>query len=257
MTKVQITKLPRLYKSIIGAVITFILLEFLFYRVWSFLGFSIITLAAFIILYGWIEKGSILTKTSLIKIILPLLLLISTLAFSFFEANRLFVQLIIIVSSFSAYLFFSRVKFPLKKEDSVRVTYYWLDVITLLTAFLCYLTIWNLLFIRDFPIWSLMIMVTVVSYLIFFYVLWARSKGGRVLPLFSSLFALIVLEAFVILSFWNVDPVPKSLLMVIVLYFYLGVLDLKLRGQLTGRKIIEYLLISIVASLLVVIMVRW
>ena len=249
--------MSRLYKSIFSAIVIFILFELLFFRVWSFWAFSIITFFAFILLFAWIEKGSILKRTSFLKIILPLLLLISTMAFSFFEANRLFVELLIIISSYSIYLFFSRLKVPLKKEESVKVTYYWLDVITLLCAFLSYLFIWNLLFVRDFPIWVLMIMVTAVSYLIFFYVLWARSKEGRVVPLFSSLFALILLEVFVVLSFWNVDPVPKSLLATIVLYFYLGVLDLKLRGQLTGRKIIEYLLISIVASLLVVIMVRW
>jgi hypothetical protein len=102
-----------------------------------------------------------------------------------------------------------------------------------------------------------MILVTLGAYLIFFYVLWARSKEGRVVPVFSSLFALILLETFLMMSFWNIDPVPKSLLMVVLLYFYLGVLDLKLRGELTGKKIIEYLLISIVASSIIVFTIKW
>ncbi len=250
-------KLPRAVKSVIGAISILIIFELLIFRVWSFTGFGIM---AFILLIGffvWIEKKALLKREVLIKIILPLILLASTVAFIFFEANIYFIQLVIILSSFCFYLFFSRLNFPLSKEDSVIVTYYWLDLIAFLAAFLSFLFVLNLLFIKDLPIWFLMILVTLISYLIFAYVLWARSKEGRIVPLFSSLFALILLESFLVMSFWNVDPVPKSLLMVIVLYFYLGVLDLKLRGSLTGRKIIEYLLTSIIAALLVIITIRW
>jgi hypothetical protein len=250
-------KLPRVIKSVIGAISLFIIFELLIFRIWSFIGFGIIAFVLTIGFFVWIEKKTILKRESLIKIVLPLILLASTVAFIFFEANIYFIHLIIIFSSFCFYLFFSRLKFPLAKEDSVIVTYYWLDLIAFLAAFLSYLFILNLLFVKDLPIWFLMILVTLISYLIFSYVLWARSKEGRIVPLFSSLFSLILLESFLAMSFWNIDPVPKSLLMVIVLYFYLGVLDLKLRGNLTGRKIIEYLLTSIIAALLVIITIRW
>jgi len=250
-------KLSRPIKSVIGAVVLFVLFEILFFRFWSFLGFSIVAMAVLLTLLAWVEKKKFFETTSLIKIVLPVILYIATVAFIFFEANTIFVHLVIILSSFCFYLFFSRMKFPLPKEESVIVTYYWLDLILFLTAFLSYLLIHNLLFIKQFPIWVLMVLVTLISYLLFNYVLWARSKEGRAVPLFSSLFALIVLESFLIMTFWNVNPVPKSLIMIIVLYFYLGVLDLKLRGALTGKKIIEYLLISVVASLLVIISVKW
>lgn len=252
--------MPKLYrpiKSVIGAITLFVLFELLFFQVWSFLGLAIVSLAVLVSFIAWIERGKFFEKDALIKLVLPFFLFISTVAFIFFEANAIFIHLVIILSSFCFYLFFSRMKFPLPKEDSVVVTYYWLDLILFLTAFLSYLLVHNLLFVKQIPIWVLMVLVVLVSYLLFHYVLWARSKEGRVVPLFSSLFALIVLEAFLIMTFWNVNPVPKSLMMIIVLYFYLGVLDLKLRGKLTGKKIIEYLLISIVASLFVIISVRW
>lgn len=250
-------KLARPIKSIIASILLFLVFEFIFYRLLSFYLLAFISLVLFFLLFFWLEKKSIFARESLIKMILPLLLLVSLDAFIFFESSAVFIHLVIILTSFCYYLFFSRMKIPLEKEESLVVTYYWLDLISFLTAFLTFLFILNLLFIKNFPIWFLMILVALSAYFIFFYVLWARSKEGRVVRVFSSLFALILLESFLMMSFWNVDPVSKSLLMVVLLYFYLGVLDLKLRGELTGKKIIEYLLISIIATLIVFFTIKW
>lgn len=244
-------------KSIIASLLFLVIMEIIFYRVLSFYLLAVASIFLFLILFAWLERKSFFSRESLIKLSLPLLLLISLLAFIFFEASPVFIQLVIILATFCFYLFFSRMKIPLPKEDSVVVTYYWLDLISFLTAFLYFLFIQNLLFIKNFPIWFLMILITLGAYLIFYYVLWARSKEGRIVPMFSSLFALILLESFLAMSFWNIDPAPKSLLMVVLLYFYLGVLDLKLRGELTGKKIVEYLLISIVASLIIILTIKW
>lgn len=250
-------RFSRPIKSIIASILLLVIFELTFYRVLSFYLLAIVSVIMLLLLFAWVEKKSFISREALIKLLLPLLLLISLNAFIFFESIPVFIQLVIILSGFCFYLFFSRMKIPLSKEESVVVTYYWLDLISFLTAFLYFLFVQNLLFIKNFPIWFLMILVTLGAYLIFFYVLWARSKEGRVVPVFSSLFALILLETFLMMSFWNIDPVPKSLLMVVLLYFYLGVLDLKLRGELTGKKIIEYLLISIVASSIIVFTIRW
>ncbi|MBU2595700.1 hypothetical protein KJ713_02650 [Patescibacteria group bacterium] len=249
--------LSRPIKSIISAVLLFVIFEFTFYRLFSFYLLVVFSFLLFFGLFAWVEKKSIISRESLIKIILPLILLFSLDAFIFFEASSIFIHLVIILSSLCFYLFLSRMKIPLPKEYSVVVTYYWLDLISFLTAFLYFLLVQNLLFLKNFPIWFLMILITLGAYLIFYYVLWARSKEGRIVSLFSSLFALILLESFLMMSFWNIDPVPKSLLMVVLLYFYLGALDLKLRGELTGKKIIEYLLISIIATLIIVLTIRW
>src|SRR3990167_6170569 len=239
--------LSRPIKSIVALVLLFIIFELTFYRLFSFYFLAVFSFILFIGLFAWIEKKSIICRESLIKIILPLILLLSLDGFIFFESSPIFIHLVIIFSSLCFYLFLSRMKIPLPKEYSVMVTYYWLDLISFLTAFLYFLLVQNLLFLKNFPIWFLMVLITLGAYLIFYYVLWARSKEGRIVSLFSSLFALILLESFLMMSFWNIDPVPKSLLMVVLLYFYLGVLDLKLRGSLLGKKIIEYLLISIIA----------
>jgi hypothetical protein len=244
-------------KSIVASILLLVIFELTYYHIISFYVLALGSLLLFLLLFIWVERKSVFTRESLIKIILPFLLIISLNAFIFFEASGVFIHLMIILSSFCFYLYFSRMKIPLPKEDSVVVTYYWLDLIAFLAAFLYFLFIQNLLFVKNFPIWSLMIFITLGAYLIFYYVLWARSKEGRIVPLFSSLFALILLQSFLMMSFWNVDPVPKSLLMVILLYFYLGVLDLKLRGVLTGKKIIEYLLISIIATLIIILTIRW
>lgn len=250
-------RFSRPIKSILASVLLLFAFELTFYRFLSFYLLVIITFFLFLILFAWVEKKTVFNREAMIKIILPLILLLSLFAFIFFEASAVFIQLVIILGCTCFYLFFSRLKIPLPKEFSIIVTYYWLDLISFLTAFLYFLFVQNLLFIKNFPIWFLMVLVTLGAYLIFYYVLWARSKEGRVVSLFSSLFALILLESFLVMSFWNIDPVPKSLLLVIVLYFYLGVLDLKLRGELTGKKIVEYLLISIIATLIIVLTIRW
>lgn len=250
-------KFSRPIKSIIASILLLFIFELTYVRFISFYLLAIFSLILFLLLFAWLERKSFLSRESQIKMLLPLLLLISLNAFIFFESSPFFIHLVIILSALCYYLFFSRMKIPLPKEDSVLVTYYWLDLISFLTAFLYFLFVQNLLFVENFPIWFLMILMTLGSYLIFFYVLWARSKEGRIVPVFSSLFALILLESFLIMSFWNVDPVPKSLMLVIILYFYLGVLDLKLRGELTGKKIIEYLLISIVGCLIIIFTIKW
>lgn len=250
-------RFSRPIKSIIASILLLIIFELALYRSFSFYLLVLFSLVLFLALFAWVEKKSVLSREAIIKMILPLLLLISLNGFIFFEASTIFIQLVIILAAVCFYLFFSRLKIPLPKEYSVIVTYYWLDLVSFLTAFLYFLFIQNLLFIKNFPIWFLMVLITLGAYLIFYYVLWARSKEGRIVPLFSSLFALILLESFLIMTFWNVDPVPKSLLLVILLYFYLGVLDLKLRGELTGKKIIEYLLISIIATLIIILTIKW
>lgn len=250
-------RFSRPIKSVIASILLLLIFELIFYRILSLYILVLISFILFFALFAWVERKSLITKESLIKIILPILLIISLNGFIFFEASTIFIHLVIILSSFCFYLFFSRMKIPLSKDESIIVTYYWLDLISFLTAFLYFLFIQNLLFVKNFPIWSLMIFIMLGAYLIFYYVLWARSKEGRIVPLFSSLFSLILLESFLMMSFWNIDPVPKSLLMVIILYFYLGVLDLKLRGELTGKKIIEYLLISIVATLIIILTIKW
>ncbi|MCX6811311.1 MAG: hypothetical protein NT039_01280 [Candidatus Berkelbacteria bacterium] len=254
---IHMLRFSRPIKSIIASILLLVIFELTFYRILSFYLLALGSIILFVLLFAWLEKKSFISSESLIKLLLPLILLISLDAFIFFESSPIFIHLVIILSTFCFYLFFSRMKIPLPKEESVIVTYYWLDLISFLTAFLYFLFVQNLLFVKNFPIWFLMILVTLGAYLIFFYVLWARSKEGRIVPVFSSLFALILLETFLMMSFWNIDPVPKSLLMVVLLYFYLGVLDLKLRGELTGKKVIEYLLISIIASLIIILTVRW
>lgn len=250
-------RLSRPIKSIISSVLLFVVLELIVFRVASFYVLAFLSVVLFFTLFAWLKKKSIFSCQSFFKMVLPLMLLISLNGFIFFESSKVFIHLITIISAFCFYLFFSRMKIPLPEEESIVVTYYWLDLISFLTAFLYFLLVLNLLFLKNFPIWFLMLLITLGSYLIFYYMLWARSKKGRIVPMFSSLFALILLESFLMMSFWNVDPIPKSLLMVMLLYFYLGVLDLKLRGELTGKKIIEYLVVSIVTTLIIFVSLRW
>src|SRR4030042_6375947 len=127
-------RFSRPIKSILASVLLLLAFELTFYRFLSFYLLVIITFFLFLILFAWVEKKTIFNREAMIKIILPLILLLSLFAFLFFEASAIFIQLVIILSCVCFYLFFSRLKIPLPKEFSIIVTYYWLDFISFLAA---------------------------------------------------------------------------------------------------------------------------
>jgi len=217
--------------------------------------FFFVVLAFFFFIFSFIlrerkEKSSL--KVHLFKITLPLFLVISSASFVFFESG-LFLHLMLIAVFFSFYLFFSRLEFPFSRKESRNLTYFWLDFLIFVVAFLTYLAIYNLEFIFRAPLFFLLILATGFSFFIFYYSLWARSESSYLSFFFSLLFALTILETFFVLSFWQENPVPKSLIFLTILYFFSGVLDYKLKGRLEGKKILEYLVVSFLVLVLVIV----
>jgi hypothetical protein len=94
--------------------------------------------------------------------------------------------------------------------------------------------------------------------LLFGYGLWARNVKPKVATVFLVLFLLITLEVFIVLSFWQeAFPLYKALILALLYYIFMGLLDIKLRGDRLIDHYLSYLIIAILVFSLIVIFVDW
>ena len=116
-------------------------------------------------------------------------------------------------------------------------------LITLLTAFFCYNTIFSF---RLFGWWNALLILA-VSFPLFFQVLWsAKLEEGfdSKTLLFSLIFSLIVGELSLIVSFFPVNVLTGSLFLTCAAYILIGLGSAYLVGRLFRQTVKEYLVVG-------------
>lgn len=74
---------------------------------------------------------------------------------------------------------------------------------------------------------------------------------------YASVYTLISAEIAVVLSFWPIVPINMALVMATIMYVLLALSQFHFSGRLKQRTIIEYLSVSAVVFIVIMIVTRW
>ncbi|MBU0647865.1 hypothetical protein KJ855_01665 [Patescibacteria group bacterium] len=186
---------------------------------------------------------------------LPVLLAMGVLSFSFFMPIALFSQIVIVMGTLCFYFLLLYVdQFPYKSFLVTRLNF---SFIALVAAYLLFFSISNFSVSLSMPLWILMVIVVFLSFSIFYSILWASGLERSAVILYTVLLGLLVSEIFLVISFWPVDPSAKSMVLVVAMYIFWGLFSNWIERVLTLRVLMEYLLIGMVLMALVLLTASW
>lgn len=176
------------------------------------------------------------------KILLGLLLATSVVGFWYFEPSLTLriIALFLAVISFAIAFFIPGQKTPIFSSR---------ELVILLVLYFSLLTLYNLLYGLNISLYMIMLAVLIMVCLSFFVLLTLDGinnlLGKPVFNLFIILVGLAVLEIFLGLSFWPIDPKFKSLIIIVIFYLITNLVYLFSHSMLKLNKIVGYLIVSI------------
>lgn len=181
-----------------------------------------------------------MTKQWLIwsKIILVAMLIIALWGFWYFETSLILRITTIILGGSGLWLAFKRSsdKPPLASPQ---------EFLILLILYIGLFSLYNLLYSLSIPLFIIMIAILVfVSGLFFGMLVIDRLNtliGQPLFWVFILLIGLVILESFLSLSFWPIDPKIKSLIIVVIFYLVTNSIYLHTHHVLKLKRITGYL----------------
>lgn len=177
------------------------------------------------------------------KILLGLLLAGSLVGYWYFEENLILRIVVLILSLYSLYLVFS--KKPKSEHFSSRQ-----ELVVLLILYLGVLTLYNLLYGLNIPLYVIMAAILILTSLLFFSI-FSLDKvdailGKSVFRALILLMGIIVLQVFLSLYFWPIDPTIKTLILVVIFYLTISLVYLYIHSMLRLKRVAGYLVVSLV-----------
>lgn len=177
------------------------------------------------------------------KIILTAILAVTLVGFWYFE-NSLILKILVIIltgGSLLAAFLHQTEKPPLRSPR---------EFIILLILYLGLFTLYNLLYGLSIPLYLVMIAILVLVAGLFFGLLVLDRLETIISPpifwVFIIMVGLVVLEVFLSLSFWPIDPKIKGLIIVVIFYLMTNLIYLYTHSVLKLKRIIGILVVSIV-----------
>lgn len=206
----------------------------------------------------WLAEKKYFKIKVIVRNFLPLVLLLGLISFFSFEEVILLKQLMLFLVAFCFYLFYSRLGIPYQKEIAHQLTYYWLDISILVAIYLIALSIYQLVSVVGLELYYLVISLAIFGGLVFGYGLWARNIDRKLLWVFLTLFLLIIVEVFIVLSFWReAFPLYKAMILALLYYLFMGLLDVKLRGERLKKHYLGYLIFGLLIFVILIFTIDW
>jgi len=180
------------------------------------------------------------------KIILPILLYISILGFSYFNITSASIYIILILTLFSFYVLILNTKlfleYQVKEEHK---THYIYDIIKFLIFFLAINTFANL---YKFTEANILIFATgsfLLSFMIM-YLMIIRIKQISKTSIFRAItFSAVIGFCFLILNMLSrFNPLQISLVLIFLFYISTAIIHHSIRGSLTKEVVLEYALVT-------------
>lgn len=176
------------------------------------------------------------------KFILSAILLWGTVTFYLSNGqNQLFVILIVFVSIFGL--------FAVWKEFSAIFT------LILLSFFSAY-AFYTFFLQFDLPLWALMISILVVFSYLFTYTEQKIGILSNKRLIYLVLFSLVILQVFLILSYFLINPISQSLVIAAVSYLFIG-FCYTILAKHESHSFVTYLIVASIMILLVFASSSW
>lgn len=184
-----------------------------------------------------------LTRILVNKIFLTILLAFGLIGFWLFEPSFFYLIILLAISAFVLWEGWLKKKF--------------FDLI-LLDFYLILIFLYNIYYGYASPLPYITIIVILVG--IFFHWVYHEINGlpkSRVFQLESAVFGLLLLEIFIVLKFWPIDPKVKSFILVGYFYLWESFVKATFENKLVKREIINYLAIVLILILVIILTSRW
>lgn len=187
------------------------------------------------------------------KILFLSVLALSILGFWYFEESILLKVLIIMLALGGLFVALKNKKDKISHASNF-------EFLSLLILYLGIYVIYNILYSINLPLYAAMVVVLILVTALFFSML-SLDQVDTILPkeVFRGLIlllGLVVLELFLGLYFWPIEPEAKSLILVVVFYLITSIIYLYIHSMLRLNKIRGYLIVSILI-LAIILLVIW
>jgi hypothetical protein len=176
------------------------------------------------------------------KIFLVFLIFWGAASFFVFPALPSFAWIFLIVSLLAVYL-------ALKEKSGYFIL---IDIIFSFSYFF-----YGLQSATGFPLWSIIICLAIILALAFWFLAQQFSPASENFALVLTFFAISLLELYLALSFWLINPLTKSLIMGIFGYVFTGYLvNISGKDQIS-RKFMTYVYTAVFVLAILVFTVSW
>lgn len=122
--------------------------------------------------------------------------------------------------------------------------------------FVNFYAFYGLLFTYNLPLYIVMIGIFIVSGSSFFF-LGQKVANRNFFYLYLLFFVIITLEVFLAMSFWLINPLTRSLMMVISIYILLGLWTSITNGEFNKESFRKYLVVAVAIILVTILTVGW
>ncbi|MFA6423442.1 MAG: hypothetical protein WCW17_03260 [Patescibacteria group bacterium] len=126
------------------------------------------------------------------------------------------------------------------------------DFALMLLAFLAYYNIYNFLFIRpfgyNFPIGLGMVLAVLLAVYLFYFGLIIKEsthENEELWSYYASIIGLIILEVFLVLVPWQIDPKNKAMILLVAFYLSWGLVCSRIENVLSLKKVFIYMILSV------------
>lgn len=129
-------------------------------------------------------------------------------------------------------------------------------LLTLVTCFLLFAIIFSL----HLPFYWNFLLVFVTSFLLVLQSLWAmklEAKISQEIFLYTVVTSLVLSELAFVFSFWPIQTIIEALFLTTVFYSLVGMVQQHLVERLFKRTVIEFIVVSAIVFMLVLLTTRW
>jgi len=142
------------------------------------------------------------------------------------------------------------------------------DFALMLTVFLIFFDLFNFLYIRPlgytFPVSIAMLLAVALGCLLFYMGLAIRESDTEMKIkknlnfFYTFILGLVLLEVFLSMSFWQIDPKNKSIILLVAFYLVWGLVCLRVENMLSLRKVFLYLFLSFLTLIMTLLTInKW
>jgi len=134
------------------------------------------------------------------------------------------------------------------------------ELLMLLILYLGLFSLYNLLYSQNIPLYLIMIAILALVSILLYSLLSLdeidKIMGLPIFQVFIFIMGLTILEVFLSLYFWPIEPEVKSLIIVVVFYLIISLIYLYVHSMLRLKRIAGYLIVCFLI-LTIILLITW